>query len=310
MGEPIALYAFLAVASLVLLVFTLSSGRKSRLDTRLKALTEDASAVPQTEGMMELARTALPKMGAPLVPETAEERSRLQARLHGAGYYSRQAMLYFLGIKMLLAVGPPLAGIGLSMLGMMSLLNGLMVGLALALAGLIGPGFYLDHRKKARQTSFRRALPDALDLLVICLEGGLSLPGALRRVAEELRTAHPLLALELNIVQREIQLGRTPGEALQQFGLRSDLEEVRSLSSVIVQTERYGASLTRALRIHAENLRFKRMQYAEEMAQKAATKVLFPTVFFILPCVFVVILGPGVIQIIAAMDSIMPNLRK
>jgi tight adherence protein C len=134
--------------------------------------------------------------------------------------------------------------------------------------------------------------------MVFCLEGGLSLPGALKRMAGELRTAHPTLAVELNIVQREIQLGRSPGEALRKMGERADLEEVRSLASVILQAERFGASLVKSLRVHAETLRTKRMQQAEEKAQTAATKVLFPTVLFILPAMFVVILGPAIFHIL------------
>jgi len=162
---------------------------------------------------------------------------------------------------------------------------------------MIGPSFWLDRRKKARQMAFRRALPDALDVLVICLEGGLSLMAAFKRVAGELRTAHPPLAAELLIVEREVQLGRQTGEAMRQFGERADLEEVRNLASVITQSERFGASLVKALRVHAETLREKRLQHAEEMAQKAATKILFPTLIFIFPGVFIVILGPAVIRI-------------
>jgi tight adherence protein C len=169
---------------------------------------------------------------------------------------------------------------------------------------MIGPGFYLDGRKKKRQTSLRRALPDALDLLVICLEGGLSLAASLRRVSSELRTAHPLLAYELNIVQREIQLGNSPGEALQKLGVRADLEEIRSMASVITQAEKYGASLVKSLRVHAETLRSKRQQHAEEMAGKAAVKVLFPTLLFIFPAIFVVILGPAAFQIVERLSQI------
>ena len=116
-------------------------------------------------------------------------------------------------------------------------------------------------------------------------------------MADELRTAHPLLAAELNIVQREIQLGRSPGESLRQMGQRTDLEEIRSLASVIIQAEQFGASLVKSLRVHAETLRLKRQQRAEEMAQKAATKILFPTLLFIFPAIFVVILGPAVIHV-------------
>src|SRR5262249_49921082 len=142
-----------------------------------------------------------------------------------------------------------------------------------------------------------RSLPDALDIIIICLEGGLSLSGALRHVAEDLRTAHPLLADELNIVQRGVQLGLSAGESLKFLGERTDLEEINSLASVIIQVDRLGASLVKTLRVHADSLRLKRRQRAEELAQKAGTKILFPTVIFIFPALFVVILAPGLIQI-------------
>ena len=123
-------------------------------------------------------------------------------------------------------------------------------------------------------------------------------------MASELRTAHRSLASELNIVQREMRLGRPTGEALRRFADRADLEEVRSLASVIGQAERYGASLAKALRVHGEALRVKRLQYAEEMAQKASIKMLFPTLFFIFPGIFIVILGPAAIQIAEMLSRI------
>ncbi|CAN5716625.1 type II secretion system F family protein [soil metagenome] len=313
----ITLVAFLMASSAVLLVFTLVRGRSSRVDARLKGLaTEErslsisgsgpgsgfSSAAQPARGlpgdpMREFARAALPKMGTPLVPTNEEERSRLKTQMIHAGLYGRQAMPIYLGVKMLLMVSPALIGLSLGMIGLVPPMYGLLGGACFGIAGMIGPSFWLDHKKKSRQLNFRRSLPDALDVLVICLEGGLSLTGSLRRVSDELQTAHPSLATELNIVQREIQLGRSTGEALQQMGIRSDLEEVRSLASVITQAEKYGASLVKSLRIHAETLRLKRQQQAEEMAQKAATKVLFPTLLFIFPAIFVVILGPAAFQI-------------
>jgi tight adherence protein C len=298
------LMAFLACSSFTLLLFLLAGGWKGRLDKRLDSLSDKPDSLPEVEGVARLAKTALPKMGAVMVPQDEEGRTRLRTRLMHAGLYQRQAMLFFLGVKMALMIGPAVLGLLAGLLGLVDPTVGLLFGALAGAFGLIGPSFWLDFRKKSRQTSFRRALPDALDLLVICLEGGLSLPGALRRVAGELRTAHPLLAWELNIVQREVQLGRSAGEALRHFAERSDLEEVRSLAAVVIQSERYGASLVRALRIHAETLRVKRLHYAEEMAQKAATKVLFPTILFILPCIFIIILGPGVVQILEVLENL------
>jgi tight adherence protein C len=232
------------------------------------------------------------------MPGDEEERTFLRTRLIHAGFYGRQALAVFLGVKMVLIVAPALIGVALGLTGVFPTQEAVLGGACLGIVGMIGPGFWIDSRKSSRQSMLRRALPDALDLLVVCLEGGLSLPGSLRRVGAELKTAHPQLAAELNIVQSEIQLGRSPGESLRQLGYRTDLEEIRSLASVITQAERFGASLVKSLRVHADTLRLKRQQYAEEMAQKATVKVLFPTLLFIFPAVFVVILGPAVFQIL------------
>jgi tight adherence protein C len=296
--------AFLAGSSLVLLVFMLVGGRKNRLDDRLKGLSSKGGPGPKADTVAQFARSALPKIGAPLVPKDEGERTRLQGRLINAGLYSRQSMVVFLGVKVLLMVLPALLGLAAGVVGLVPILYGVIGGGVLCVVGMIGPSFWLDRRKAARQSAFRRALPDALDVLVICLEGGLSLPESLRRVAGELKTAHPALAAELNIVQREVQMGRTIGEALVQFAERTDLDEVRSLASVVAQAERFGASLVKGLRVHAEALREKRMQYAEEMGQKAAVKVLFPTLFCIFPGMFIVILGPAVIKIVEGFAQI------
>ena len=192
----------------------------------------------------------------------------------------------------------------MGLVGLVPVTLGVLVGTVFSTVGMIGPSFWLDSRKAARQLEFRRALPDVLDVIVICLEGGLSLSGALRYVAEDLRTAHPLMADELNIAQREVQLGLSPGESLRKLAERTDLEEIRSLASVIIQADRLGASLIKSLRTHADTLRLKRRQHAEEMAQKAGTKILFPTILFIFPALFVVILAPGLIQIMEMLHGL------
>jgi tight adherence protein C len=299
----IVLFVFVAVSSAVLLIYTLVGGRKVRLDVRLDELAGRGFALPEQSTVAQFAKTTLPRVGTALVPTNDEERTLLKTRLVHAGLYSRQAMHVFLGVKMLVMVSPALIGLAAGTSGLAPLPPAVLGGACLGILGMIGPSFWLDWKKGKRQSTFRRALPDALDVLVICLEGGLSLPGSLKRVAGELRTAHPTLAIELNIVQREIQLGRTAGESLQEMGLRTDLEEVRSLSSVITQAEKFGASLVKSLRVHAETLRQKRQQHAEELAQKAGTKILFPTLLFIFPAIFIVILGPAAFQIWDVMSS-------
>ena len=296
-SNPVASAVFVMVSSLVLLVSLLVGGRRTRLSSRLRDLSGQGGPAMDTITLGKIASTTLPRMGTPFIPTDEGERTKLQTRLIHAGLYRRQAMVVFLGVKVLL-IAPAFLCVAASLMGVVTLWQGLIIGLCLGIGGLIGPSFWLDRMKRKRQSNFRRALPDALDVLVICLEGGLSLSAGLRRVSTELRTAHPELASELAIVQREVQLGLTSGEALKKMGERSDLEEVRSLASVILQSERLGASLVKALRVHSESLRLKRYQRAEEKAAVAATKVLFPTLLFILPAVFVVVLGPAAFRLI------------
>lgn len=300
----LTLLAFVGAGSLTLMVCLALGGRKSRLEERLKSLSSPDGELIKEDAVADVARATLPKVGAYLVPKTEDERTKLQTRLVHAGLYSREAMVLFLGVKVFLMVGPAIIGALVGLSGLVSIQIGVVFGGLLGIFGMIGPSFWLDAKKASRQTSFRRALPDALDVLVICLEGGSSLASAIRRVAHELRTAHPLLAAELNIVQREVQLGRTVGDALRQFANRIDLEELRSLAAVILQSEKFGASLVKALRVHAETLRSRRVTNAEEMAQKAVVKMLFPMVFFILPALFIAVLGPTGIIILEIFPTV------
>jgi tight adherence protein C len=147
-------------------------------------------------------------------------------------------------------------------------------------------------------------MPDALDVIVVCVEGGLSLPASFARVSAELREAHPLLADEMSILQREVQLGRTTGEALREFADRFDVDELRSLASVVTQAERFGASIVNALRVHADTLRVKRHQNAEAMAQKAPVKLIFPTVLMIFPALYIVLMGPAAVQLLEMLENL------
>jgi tight adherence protein C len=284
----------------------LVSDRKAKLDTRLQELKTGKSArtsEPAPIPVKKMAAAAIPKIGSTMVPTDERERTRLQARLVQAGLYRRQSMALFLGVKLLLMIGPALLGLILGAAGVLPARPAVLGGACFGVLGMVGPSMWLDRKKAARQMSFRRGLPDALDVIVICLEGGLSLVGALRRVAGDLRSVHRDLAFELEIVQREVQLGQTAGEALRRLGERTDMEEIRSLASVIIQSERFGAGLNKALRIHAETLRMKRQHRAEELAQKAGTKVLIPTLLCIFPAIFVVVLGPAMIQIHATLTN-------
>lgn len=301
MSDVLLVPGALAIASLAFLFYLLLSPEEvedegsSSLGSLGSSLDGSAGSHLSGPRSTSVRRVAIP-----------EERARrnLRNRLVQAGLYRTNSKGYFLMVQTLLAGAPIALAFGLSSFGVIRASSALLMGLAIGISGVVFPGLWLDARKKARQTAIRRSLPDALDVIVVCVEAGLSVPAALLRVTDELRSAHPLLSRELAIVHKEVQLGAAIGPALRHFADRFDLEELRSLSAVVQQAERYGASIANALRVHAESLRERRLQAARERAQKAAVILLIPTVLCIFPAMFVVILGPAVYRVIEAMQHV------
>ncbi len=287
---------FLGTGGLLALAFLVLDRDGRRVAARLRDLSPEAGTPPAAAGAFPV--SALTKAGAILSPPAGEGQTRLRARLARAGVYRAEAVQVLQGSKVVLAVFltvvfavvPYLAGV-------VSPVKALVVAAAAAGIGALAPGFWVDSRAKRRQNALRNAFPDALDMLVLCLEGGVSLTAAVQRLTSELWHVHPLLAAEMTIVQREIQLGLSAGEAVRKFGDRCGLDEVRALAAVLMQSERFGASVAKAVRVHSDTCRFDRQQRAEEMAQKAAVKILFPTLLCIFPAIFIVILGPAAYQI-------------
>jgi tight adherence protein C len=226
-----------------------------------------------------------------------EHKQKLRERLMQAGFYGNVSGSLFMVFRVLLIAGAAGLGFLVSRLGELSWGQGLLAGTVCGVAATIAPGFWLDRLRRGRQLQIRRSLPDALDVLVVCLQGGLSVMSSISRVARELATAHPLLAVEMKIAERQMQMGQSAGEAIRGIADRFDLEELRGMASVVKQAERVGSSVATALEVFAETLRMRRQHQAEEMAAKAAVKMLFPTLLFIFPAIFVVILGPAAIQV-------------
>lgn len=306
-GElTLTLAAFGAVSGLVVLLAFLFGGGNNNVDERIKSLsqeTKDRNRSPLDDDLFDDGESRS-RMGRMLMPSDAKSRNQIGERLIQAGLYKRNSTFFYLSVKAVLMLLPLTLGFAAYSLGVVPLTTALLGGAIAGLFGTIVPGFWLDSRKKKRQSELRRALPDALDVIIICLEGGMSLPGSFSKITSELRTAHPTLAAEMAIVQREIQMGRSTGEALRQFANRFDVEELRSMASVVLQAEKFGASVVKALRVHADSLRIKRQQYAEEMAQKAVIKILFPTLLFIFPALFIVILGPAAVDVMELMKKL------
>ncbi len=294
----ISMLVFLVTSGLILLVSAWRNRDLMQAQARVRELGP-ASRPAEKAGRVRGWMSRLPAMAGPLLPQDADLRGRLQGRLNQAGLYGPNALPLFLAAKMVFMALAVLLAVAATVSQLLPPGRAAIVGALLGGIALAGPGLWLDARKRARQLQMRRAMPDALDMLVLCVEGGVSLPQAVQRVTAELHDAHPLLGAEMDIVQREMLLGLSVGEALRKFADRADLEEARTLASVLLQNERYGASVARALRIHADTLRQERQQKAEEKAQKAAVKILFPTLLCIFPAVFLVILGPAAFQIMA-----------
>jgi tight adherence protein C len=225
------------------------------------------------------------------------DRKYIVARFAKAGIYRPAAVSWYFSSKLALATLPLVLGIAAHIAGLLSWESAIIGSLLAASMGSLAPNLWLDRTVQLRHRNLRKSLPDLLDLMIVCLEGGMSLSETLRRVTEELRIVHPDLAVELGMVQRDIDFGSTVDQALRRFASRADFEGIRTLSTFVRETQRFGTRLTEALRGHADLLRAQREQAAEELAQKASVKILLPTLLLILPAVFVVLVGPAVIQI-------------
>jgi tight adherence protein C len=290
--------AFITTSCLVALIAVAITGSKSRLATRLEELTTvETSTGSSTEMVGRLLEDVLPRMGIPLIPGSVEDQDKLRTQLIRAGFYREQAPLIFLGTKMLLILLPPLIVLACWIAGLLSASLALLLAALGGLAAFIFPDYWLRWREANRQVEIRRTLPDALDMIVVCADAGLSLDAGLQRVGRELRLAHPLLASELRVVSRSMELGMSAPEALAQFSARFEIPELRYLATIVREAERFGSSVAKSIRLHAETLRIERIQRAEEAARKSAVKMLFPTILFIFPVLLLVVLVPSILQI-------------
>jgi tight adherence protein C len=300
--------AFLAVSGLTYLAFRAIWARDRRVDDRLVELSSDTPLVPMRSSRAETPaavsmRAKFARAAAQLLPNDQRERTQLQARLMHAGIYATWAPTVFLTVKVVLVAVPLFVALFLGALSIgrperVLLYAGLASGI-----GIVLPNLWLKKRKARRHSILMKSLPDFLDLMVTCVQAGLTMNGALQRVTDELAVAHPVLAGEMGIVERQIELGASPDLALRNFAERSDLAAIATLGTLVEQTRRFGTSISDALRTHAETIREQREQHAEEMAQKAAVKILFPTLLLIFPGIFIVLVGPAAVQIVQTFST-------
>ncbi|MGB1707966.1 MAG: type II secretion system F family protein [Rubripirellula sp.] len=291
-----------AVAGFLFLMGTLWLTRRNRVQERLDELSLDSASSKTDSGTGGSKSTR----GNSKNGKDDALNGDLIDRVMQAGLYRPQMIAIYQTVRFSLSLIPGVIVFIAFQSSMISLLWAVVVGVGACLFGFLAPSLWLDYKKAGRQTTLRRALPDALDVIIICVEAGLSVQAAMAKVSRELSSVHPLLAAEMAICQREMQLGASAGEALNRLAQRFDLAEMRSLASVVSQAERFGASIITALRVHAQTLREKRFQRAEELAQKAGVKLVFPTIVFIFPALFVVLAGPAVVRIFGMFDKMAP----
>ncbi len=283
--------AFVLIASIGLLLFYRESA--------VKRIATVVAPEPKRGSFSETLRSTGTSLGSMVkqfervVPKSPAEVSATQKRLISAGYRQDSAVSFMYAGKVVV----PLIFCGIVFFtGIGS--NNPMFWYVVALGlGYLAPDLWLRRRISVRQYSIKKALPDVLDMLVICVEAGLGLDQATARTAQELYMAHPELCEELNVVVLEQRAGRARTEAWKHLADRTDVETVRTLVSTLIQAEQYGTSIAKTLRTHSDTLRTQRIQQVEEAAAKTTVKLIFPLVLFIFPCMFLVTLGPAAIVI-------------
>jgi tight adherence protein C len=289
----LAVFAFIAAFVLIgtagLLVFYRMS-MTQRLSTAVSLDPRETLLKRLSRGATSVAVRAVLEPLEKILPRSAREVSIIRSRLIRAGLREESHLRTFYASKVLVPV----------CLAFVVVASGLASGnffvfvLALAL-GFLAPDFWLGRRISRRQLNISLGLPDFLDLMVVCIEAGLSLDQSLARSVEELEISHPEISDELGLVVLEQRAGRPRREAWQELAERTGLEVIRTLVSAVIQADQFGTSIAKTLRVHSETLRIQRRQQVEELAAKTAVKLVFPLVLFIFPSLFVVALGPAML---------------
>jgi len=270
------------------------------LQDRLKEInpgsfTED----PQQQQVMTDVFVGIAKPIVELLPPSPQNVRRLRRRLIQAGHLSENAVTIYRAIALGSFLLTPMVVTFLLTVILGRGFDGSTLGLILVSFGfgLFLPSFMLSRWITKRQQRITRSLPDALDLMVVCVEAGLGLNAALQRVGREMELVEPALAQELSTTNREIMAGRPRDEALRNLGERTGVGDLKSLVAMLVQTDRFGTSIADSLRVFSDSMRTKRRQRAEEMVAKAAIKLIFPLLLFIFPALLIVLMGPALIKL-------------
>jgi tight adherence protein C len=290
------------------------AGHKPRAEERLAELrepnTRKSDLLRDGKGnksaMSKVLDMASPALSRPLQPKSAEEVSKARAKLNQAGFRGAKSPEIFWAMKMVGLAGGFLIGGGA-----VALTRGFDID-TITYAGGIGLGmFFLPEIiiylvTKSRQDNIFYGLPDALDLMVVCVEAGLGLDQAMRKVAEEMKKAYRVIAEEFGLCNLQLQMGRARNEVLHDLGARTGVDDLKALAAILIQADKFGSSVAQALRVQSDSMRTRRRQMAEEKAAKTAVKLIFPLVLFIFPAIFVVLVGPAAITMI---NELFPSMN-
>ncbi|MFN0197082.1 MAG: type II secretion system F family protein [Planctomycetaceae bacterium] len=305
---PYAIFGLITFA--VWFLTTYFQDRSNRADERLDELRNPLlrqkgkpEAKSSSSAMGNVLEKAAPTLSKALEPQTELEQSSLRIRMSNAGFTAPNAGALFLTVKVImLAIGFSIGGgIALFKYGMTQ--NGLTSVVIGAGLGFYLPEIVLRLMIMTRKERIFLALPDTLDLLVVCVEAGLGLDAAMRRVADEMSDTATDVCNEFSMCNMQMQMGRPRREVLHDLGVRTGVDDMRALSAILIQSDRFGSSIAQALRVQSDSMRVKRRQLAEERAQQTAVKMIFPLVLFIFPGIFVVLVGPAAIMMIDGLLS-------
>jgi tight adherence protein C len=279
------------------------SNRNSRAEERLERMGRPKSlAEIEITGRRDESMGGLKKMvegiGASLAEQQSDlEKNSLRVKLANAGFRSESAPAVFQGLRLAGLLGFLAIGAVVGVISAGLTLKSLMYMVVFGGLGFYLPSIGLWYLRTTRQKEIFLTLPDALDLMVVCVESGLGLDAAMRKVTDEMKDHAKVIAEEFALANLQLQMGRPRREVLHDLGVRTGVDDVRSLAAILIQADRFGASIGQALRVQSDSMRTRRKQIAEEKAAKTAVQLIFPLVLFIFPGIFVVLVGPAAINI-------------
>jgi tight adherence protein C len=303
--ELLVAAVFLSVISVSLLVGLRDTGRRAKALVRLSNPDEQPADDAPSPGLIW---HHLVNWIGTVVPASPKDLPLLKRRLVRAGFRDPEAARIFTGVKAVSALILGLAGLAIAVRYYLALENALFLIIGMAFAGYLLPMRYLMFRIKRRKRAMERGLPSALDLMVVCIESGLGLDQTTLQVAQELRSAYPEICEEFAVLNLEMRAGKRRAEAMHNLAERAGIEDLKKLVAVLIQTDRFGTSISQTLRRHSEYMRTMARQRAEEKAAKLAVKLVFPIFFCVLPSLFVVTVGPVLTRLVRDLFPMFENM--